>query len=120
MKPLLKNAHVKVGTFADDVSEFIEIKDKEDIDKMKIKVGGGTNFDAASKALSKRKDVNKIVFTDGVDGGTAGIKQKRKDIIWISFENRNFKPDFGKVLFVSPEQINDSMVQKPKEPERSL
>lgn len=68
-------------------------------------MGGGTDFDAASRAFSTKKDVNKICFTDGEDGGDACIKNKRKDIIWISFENKNFKPDNGKVIYVSPSEI---------------
>ena len=103
---MLKNSTVKVGTFSNDFHGFVEIKRESDIDNLRIRVGGGTNFDSASKAFTKRKDVNKICFTDGRDDGDAGIQDKRKDIIWISFENPDFKPDNGKVLFVPKSQIN--------------
>lgn len=106
VKTVLKNSTIKVGAFSDDFHGFVEIKRESDIDHLRIRVGGGTNFDAASRAFTKRKDVNKICFTDGQDGGDAGIKDKRKDIVWISFENPDFKPDNGKVLFVPKSQIN--------------
>ena len=109
VKTILKESKIKVGTFSNDFHDWIEIKNYSDIDNLKIHVGGGTNFDAASRAFTKRKDVNKICFTDGDDGGNAGIKEKRKDIVWISFENPNFKPDLGKVLYVPPELINLKM-----------
>lgn len=106
VKIVLKNSTIKVGTFSDDFHGFVEIKRESDIDNLRIRVGGGTNFDSASKAFTKRKDVNKICFTDGRDDGDARIQDKRKDIIWISFENPDFKPDNGKVLFVPKSQIN--------------
>ena len=105
VKTLLKNSKIKVGTFSDKFHGFVEIKKEAEIDSLKIKVGGGTNFNAASEAFSKRKDVNKICFTDGQDGGNARIKEKRKDIVWVSFENPNFKPDDGKVIFVPKDKI---------------
>lgn len=105
VKNILKNSKIKVGTFASDFYGFQEIKREKDIDNLKLNIGGGTNFDAASRAFSKRKEVNKICFTDGEDCGDAHIKEKRKDIIWISFENKDFKPDFGKVIYVDPKLI---------------
>lgn len=118
VKTVLKNSTIKVGTFSDSFHGFVEIKRESDIDSLRIRVGGGTNFDAASKAFTKRKDVNKICFTDGCDGGDAGIREKRKDIVWISFENPEFKPDDGKVIFVPKKQIN--LQRKVEEPEMTL
>ncbi len=109
VKTILKNSTIKVGTFSDDFYGWTEIKREADIDSLRLYVGGGTNFDAASRAFSKRKDVNKICFTDGQDGGNAEIREPRKDITWISFENPNFKPDNGKVMFVPENLINMEM-----------
>lgn len=115
VKTILKNSVIRVGTFSDDFHGFVEIKKESDIDNLRIRVGGGTNFDAASRAFTKRKDVNKICFTDGQDGGDAEIRDKRKDIVWISFENPNFKPDDGKVIFVPKSQIHELKVQEERE-----
>ena len=105
VKTILKESQIKVGTFSNDFHGFQVVKKDEDIDKLVFKIGGGTNFNAASKAFTKRKDVNKICFTDGQDGGDAGIVDKRKDIIWITFENANFKPDNGKVIYVPKSEL---------------
>ena len=106
VKTTLKCSKIKVGTFSNSFHGFTEIKKDSDIDELKIKVGGGTNFDAASRAFTKDKDVNKICFTDGCEVDSVKIKDKRSDIVWVSFENPFFKPDNGKVLFVPPSQIN--------------
>lgn len=115
MKLLLKNSDIKVGTFSYDFNGWHEIKKTKDIDEFAkcMRLGGGTNFDAASRAFSKDPRVNKIVFTDGQDGGNAGIKEPRKDIIWITFDNPHFKPDYGRVLYVPPEAImgNQKLLQ---------
>ncbi len=107
VKTILKNSKIKVGFFADDFSGFQEIKTEKDIDNLRISIYGGTNFDVASKSFSKDKNINKICFTDGQDGGDAGIVNPRKDIIWVSFQNPHFHPDNGKVIFVDPQDIMD-------------
>ena len=104
-KTVLRVSKVKVGEFNNDFYGFQELKSEKDIDNLRLNIGGGTNFDAASRAFSKDRYVNKICFTDGQDGGNAGIQEKRDDILWISFENPNFKPDNGKVLYVPAEEI---------------
>lgn len=117
VKTILKNSKVKVGTFSDNFSGFVDIKKIDDIDKMVINYGGGTNYDCASRAFSKRKDVNKICFTDGDDMGAVKIKEKRNDIIWISFENRYFKPDNGKVIYVPRSKIENLETETKKDEE---
>lgn len=106
VKTILKDSKIKVGTFSSNFHGFVEIKKASDIDKLEIDVGGGTNFDAASRAFTKKKEVNKICFTDGQDFGDAGIREKRDDIIWITFENVDFKPDNGKVIFAPKSKFN--------------
>lgn len=106
VKNILKNSKIKVGTFSNSFNGFQEVKREKDIDNLNLIIGGSTNFDAASRAFSKKRDVNKICFTDGEDGGDARIVEKRKDIVWICFENKNFKPDYGKVIYVSAREIN--------------
>lgn len=105
VKHILKNSKIKVGTFSNIFHGFVEIKKEKDIDNLTLNIGGGTNFECASRAFTKRKDVNKICFTDGEDGGYAEIRDKRKDIIWISFRNKKFAPDYGKVIYVDEHEI---------------
>ena len=108
IKSMIKETEMKVGFFADYFYGFTIIKKKSDIDNLRVPTGGGTNFDAASRAFTTDKEINKICFTDGCDGGDAGIVNKRNDIIWISFVNENFKPDYGKVIYVPEEKIYES------------
>ena len=119
-KTVLRVSKVKVGEFNNDFYGFQELKSEKDIDELKLNIGGGTNFDAASRAFSKDRYVNKICFTDGQDGGNAGIQEKRDDILWISFENPNFKPDNGKVLFVPADKIECFEQSEKSKPETSF
>ena len=109
IKPLVDDGELKVGTFSDEFWGWQKVKSKKEIDEIAFHIGGTTNYDAASRAFSKERGTNHIVFTDGDYG--KHIVEKRNDTIWISFKNPEFKPDFGKVIYVSPEEIreNDSL-----------
>lgn len=104
-KTILKDSDIKIGMFSTDFYGWTEIKSEKDIDNLTFHGGGGTNFDAASRAFSKKKMVNHICLTDGEDGGDAGIREKRNDIIWVCYGNPKFKPDKGRVIYVAPEDI---------------
>ena len=108
IKPLVDDGELKVGTFSDEFWGWQKVKSKKEIDEIAFHIGGTTNYDAASRAFSKERGTNHIVFTDGDYG--KHIVEKRNDTIWISFKNPEFKPDFGRVIYVSPEEImeNDS------------
>ena len=119
VKKILKSSKIRVGVFSSNFYGWVDIKTEADIDKLKIPGGGATNFDAASRAFTKKREVNKICFTDGEDYGDAGIQDKRNDIIWLTFKNKDFKPDYGKVIYVEESKIahykeNSDDVQKGK------
>lgn len=105
LKPLLENTKLKVGFFADNVTDkFKEIKTNKDIDNIIIpNVGVGTNLDKAIRVFSKKREVNKIVFTDGKIRNSNMPKNdlKHLNIIWIVYDNNNFLPCCGKVIRVS-------------------
>jgi len=103
LKPLLKYSKIKIGFFADRaIKPSLEIKTSRDIDNLRIsRPGFGTDMDAAVKAFSKSKHVNKIVFTDG--WGTN--EEENGKVIWIVFENKEFKPCCGKVVYVDGKQL---------------
>ena len=109
LKPLLKSSKLKVGCFAEYASEFKELKTKEDIDYFEIsKVGyGTTDLDVPVRAFSKKKEVNKIIFTDGYPGPGAMPKEdlKGKNVLWIVYGNKDFNPCCGKVIQVSKRQF---------------
>ena len=109
LKPLLKSSKLKVGCFDEFVYDFKEIKTKEDIDHFQItaKSQWTENWDAAVRAFSKKKEVNKIIFTDGYPCPGTMPKEdlKGKNVIWIVYGNEDFNPCCGKVIQVSERQL---------------
>jgi len=99
-KNIIKTSKVKVGCFDTKFYGFTEIRNYSDIDKMKFVGGGGTNFDAAVNAFSKRVD-NKIIFTDG----RAEMPSKKSDVIWVVFGEKKIYPNGGKVIYINDEQL---------------
>ena len=112
LKPLLKLSKLKVGCFDEFVYDFEEIKTNEDIDHFQItaKSQWTENWDAAVRAFSKDRDVNKIVFTDGqpCPGTMPKEDLKNENIIWIVYGNENFTPCCGKVFQVRRKEFEDN------------
>lgn len=100
-KNILATSKVKVGCFDTKFYGFHEVRSLYDIDNMPFIGGGGTNFDAAVNAFSKRVE-NKIIFTDGC----ASMPSERLDAIWIVFGNKKINPPGGKVIYIDEEQLN--------------
>lgn len=100
-KNILKHSRLKVGCFDTKFYGFHEIRTEEDIENMKFVGGGGTNFDAAVNAFSRRVE-NKIVFTDG----QASMPKMALDAIWIVFGGVNIKPKGGKVINITRAQLD--------------
>ena len=71
-----------------------------DIDNITFIGGGGTDFNAAVNAFTKRVD-NKIIFTDGC----ARMPSKAIDAIWVVFANKEIEPKGGKVIYINEEQL---------------
>jgi len=109
LKPLLKESKLKVGCFDEYVYDFVDIKSSQDIDHFSVtRTSPWTeNWDAAVRAFSKNKGVNKIVFTDG--NPCPGVMPKddlnKVNVIWLVFENKNFKPCCGKVIFTDRREL---------------
>lgn len=101
-KGILQSSQIKVGCFDIMFYGFKEIRTEKDIDEMDYKGGGGTNFNAAVNAFSRRV-TNKIIFTDG----DAEMPDVPMDSIWIVFGPEEISPIGGRVIRISPEQLND-------------
>lgn len=104
LKPLLKSSKMKVACFDDDVYGFVEIKTNEDIDSFTFYGRGGTNLDAPVRAFSKDRKVNKIIFTDGC-GYMPREDLKDVNVIWLIFDNDDFHPCCGKVIYVNKAEV---------------
>ena len=99
-KNILKTSKVKVGCFDTHFYGFTEIKDASDIDNLPFYGGGGTDFDVAVSAFT-RKVENKIIFTDGA----ANMPNTPMDAIWIVFGGIKINPPGGKVIYIDDEQL---------------
>ena len=100
-KNILDNSKVKVGCFNTKFHGFTELKKPEDIDNMRFPIGGGTDFNAAVGAFS-RKAPNKIIFTDG----EADMPRETvRNVIWVVFGDEKINPKGGKVINITGEQL---------------
>lgn len=100
-KNILQTSKVKVGCFDTQFYGFTEIKDVSDIDNLPFYGGGETNFDVAVNAFSRRVE-NKIIFTDG----KASMPDMPLDAIWIVFSGKRINPKGGRVIHITPEQLD--------------
>ena len=100
-KNILANSKVKVGCFNTQFHGFTELRRVEDIDNMSFPIGGGTDFNAAVEAFSRRVP-NKIIFTDG----EAPMPEKAvRNVIWVVFGKQQINPKGGKVININGEQL---------------
>lgn len=112
-KNILQTSRVKVGCFDTQFYGFTEIKDVSDIDNLPFYGGGGTNYEVAVNAFTRRVE-NKIIFTDG----DANMPNTPIDAIWIVFGGIKINPAGGKVIHIDDEQLerlcNYQMKDEPK------
>lgn len=94
-KNIFPTSKVKVGCFDTKFYGFQEIRNINDIDTFPLVGFGGTDFDVAVNAFSKRVE-NKIIFTDGY----ADMPSKRVNAIWVVFGNAKINPPGGKVIYI--------------------
>ena len=99
-KNILQHSRLKVGCFDTEFYGFHEIRTEEDIENMTFEGGGGTDFDVAVGAFSRRVE-NKIIFTDG----EASMPDMPIDAIWIVFGGEKINPKGGKVIYIDQEQL---------------
>ena len=100
-KNILKQSRVKVGCFDTEFYGFHDIRTEKDIENMEFRGGGGTNFNVAIGAFSRRVE-NKIIFTDG----EAFMPDVSINAIWIVFGNKKINPKGGKVINITGKQLD--------------
>ena len=108
-KNILKHSKVLVGCFDTIFYGFKELRTEQDIDNMRFVGGGGTNFDVAVGAFSRRSE-NKIIFTDG----EARMPITPVNAVWIVLGNRKINPKGGKVIYINEELYNNMNVVNKK------
>lgn len=101
-KNILDFSKIKVGCFDTKFYGFTEIKNVTDIDSLSFYGGGGTDFNAVINAFSRRVE-NKIIFTDGC----APMPSTKIDAIWIVFNNKEIRPNGGRVIYINDENLKN-------------
>lgn len=113
IKPILKHSKLKVGCFNERFWGLVDIKSVRDIDNFTIPKearGHSTwteDWDLAVRSFTKKRGINKIVFTDGYPCPGTMPKEdlKRENIIWLVYGNKDFKPCCGKVINITERQL---------------
>ena len=100
-KNILKQSRLKMGCFDTKFYGFNEIRTLSDIDNMILEGGGGTNFQVAVNAFTRRVK-NKIIFTDGC----ASMPNTSIDVIWIVFGNKKINSKNGRVIYIDKDTLN--------------
>ena len=61
----------------------------------------------AVRSFSKKREINKIVFTDGFPCPGTMPKEdlKRENVIWLVYGNNDFNPCCGKVINITEKQL---------------
>jgi len=96
VKALLKDSLLCVGCFDTRFYGFHEIHSEQDIEKLELKGGGGTNFNVAVNAFTGDAE-NQIIFTDGY----AEMPERRCDAIWIVYGSPSIHPVGGRVIYLN-------------------
>jgi len=113
LKIIVKHSKLKVGCFNEKFWGLTEIKSDKDIDNFKIPevARGGfawtEDWDLAVRSFTKKREINKIVFTDGEPCPGTMPKEDLKNInvIWLVYRNKNFNPICGKVIHITPNDL---------------
>lgn len=100
-KNIIKTSRVKVGCFDTKFYGFTEIRSLKDIDNLEYQGRGGTDFEVAQNAFSRRVE-NKIIFTDGY----ATMPKEKMNIILVVYGGDKIKPNGGKVIYVDKNELN--------------
>lgn len=100
-KNILQTSKLKVGCFDTKFYGFHEIRTEQDIENMQFEGSGGTDFCIAVNSFTKRVE-NKIIFTDG----HAQMPDTPIDAIWIVFGFEKIRPKGGKVIYISPQDLD--------------
>ena len=113
LKPLLKQSKLRVACFNEQFWGFVNIKNVKDIDNFTIpqQARGSSawteDWDLAVRSFTKKREINKIVFTDGYPCPGTMPKEdlKRENIIWLVYGNKDFKPCCGKIIHITEKQL---------------
>lgn len=114
VKPLLKQSKLRVGCFNEKFWGLVDIKSVKDIDNFTIpaRARGDSawteDWDLAVRSFTQKREINKIVFTDGYPcpGTMPKDDLKRENVIWLVYGNEKFNPCCGRVININEKQLS--------------
>lgn len=113
LKPLIKESKLRVGCFNEKFWGMTKVDTARDIDNFTIprEARGDSawteDWDLAVRSFTKKREINKIVFTDGYPcpGTMPREDLKNENVIWLVYGNKDFKPCCGRVIQISEKQL---------------
>lgn len=113
LKPILKHSKLRVGCFNEKYWGMVDIKSNSDIDNFTIPAlarGSASwteDWDLAVRSFTKKREINKIIFTDGIPcpGNMPKEDLKNENVIWLVYGNEKFKPCCGKIINITEDQL---------------
>ena len=113
IKPLLKQSKLRVGCFNEKFLGLVDIKNARDIDKFTIPNGARgdscwtEDWGLVVRSFTQKREINKIVFTDGYPcpGTMQKDNLKKANIIWLVYGKKDFNPCCGKVINITERQL---------------
>lgn len=113
LKPLLEQSKLRVGCFNKKFWGFIDIKNVKDINNFTVPreargyYASGTDLDLPVRSFNRKREINKIIFTDGYPSYGCMPKDdlKKENVIWLVYGNKDFKPCCGKVINITEKQL---------------
>lgn len=110
---IITTSKVKIGFFNTEFQGFRNLNRIDDLNRLKVDIGGGTDFDVAVEAFSK-SSANKIIFTDGY----ARMPEKLvNNLIWVVYGEGTIEPKCGQVIYIREQEL-EKLNQKPTQQER--
>ena len=94
---MLKPSCITLIQFDYGITSITKIKDIKELLKVEFKGGGGTDINEVVNWINDRKNIQfAIWFTDGFFSDP--LNKNTIPTFWITYNNPEFKPDFGKVI----------------------
>ena len=113
VKPIIRNSKLRVGCFNERFWGMTEIHSEADIDEFEIPIEARghaawtEDWDLAVRSFTKKREINKIIFTDGqpCPGVMPKSDLRNENVIWLVYGNKDFNPCCGKVIQITRKQL---------------
>lgn len=96
----LEPTSMTVIGFTTEVTKVVDINDIQDIEDLKARTMGGTYIPCVFDYIKTKRLIPKVLIVFS-DMESALPEKPSYDVIWICVNNSNWKPPYGKVIYVA-------------------